>query len=107
MVRSEARMNYTLSMQPGYLLAELVHRKTAEETATFLNAAHRAVLEHQASRVLLAIRSSRAIFKVEDYKLNTLINIALDLRLRIAVSSDSKDVFLSHQYVEMLAKQRG
>jgi hypothetical protein len=100
-------MNYTVSMQPGYLLAELVGRQTAEETTQFLKAAHAAVLEQRASRVLLWIRSSRAIFKVEEYRLNTMIDIAMDLRLRIALASDSTDVFLSHQYVEMLAKQRG
>ena len=100
-------MHYTLTPQPGYLHAELVNRKTAEETKTFLNAAHRAVLETQASRVLISIRTSRAIFRVEEYRLNTMIDIARDLRLRVALASDSMDVYLSHQYVQMLAAQRG
>src|SRR5687767_8868533 len=99
-------MKYTLTPQPGYLHAELSHRKTAEETKAFLNAAHAAVLESRATRVLISIRTSRAIFRVEEYRLNTMIDVAVDLGLRVALASDSLDVFLSHQYVQMLAGQR-
>ena len=100
-------MNYSLSAGPDYFLCELFNRRTAEETAQFLQAAHRAVVEAQAERVLLCVRTSRALFKVEDYRLHSMIDVAMDLGLKVALSSDSVDIYLSHQYVEMLARQRG
>jgi hypothetical protein len=60
-------VRFSIVSVEDYLRAELVGRKTAEETREFLEALAGATLEHAILKVLICVYSSLSIFKVEQY----------------------------------------
>lgn len=60
-------MRYKLEPRAGYLLAEMVDRETAEETAEFVRALVAGLAKHKSDRVLISVRTSRPIYKVEGW----------------------------------------
>jgi hypothetical protein len=66
-----------------------------------------ALRQHQLTRVLISVRSSRPVFKVEPYGLSdTLVQVA-GTGLRVAFIADSKEVAMSQEYIALLARRRG
>jgi len=100
-------MALTIEPRAGYLRVFVRKRATGEAPAN-VQAILAAIEEHKASRVLIVVTESDPIFKVEQYDLSgALGRIAKLADLRIALVSDSSELFASHQYVELLAAHKG
>lgn len=91
-----------------HLHAEIAHRRTAEETKRFLNAIASEAEKTGCRKALICVRRSHAIFKVAEYDLAHFLALMSKWRsAQVALVTDSADVRASHEYVEVLAKQRG
>jgi hypothetical protein len=102
-------MQFRIDPQPGgYLKAEMTERDTAEETRTFVQAIVAALRDSGIPRVLISIRSSRPVFKVEQWGLSGVLEqIAAIQGLRVAFISDSRETAMSQDYIALIARQRG
>jgi hypothetical protein len=101
-------MRYSIQLADGYLRAEMHGRENAEETRQFVAAILEGVRSHKATRVLISIRESRALFKVEDWKFSEALEEALRIaRLKVAFIADSKDVSMSQEYIALIGRQKG
>lgn len=101
-------MRYTVETNRGYLKAEMVERDTAEETREFVEAIVAAMHARKIPRVLISIRSSRALYKVDQWNLSGALERIMHLNgLRIAFIADSKELEMSQEYIALLGQQRG
>jgi hypothetical protein len=101
-------VRYTIEQKSGYLKAEMVERDTAAETAEFVQAIVAALRTHQVSRVLISIRSSRPVFKVEQWNLSQALDLLRSIpEVRVAFISDTRELKMSQDYIALLARQRG
>jgi hypothetical protein len=101
-------MRYKIERQPGYLKAEMVERDTAEETAAFVEAIVEALRAGHADRLLISIRSSRPVFKVEEWKLSAALDKVMSIAgLKVAFIADVREVQMSQEYIALLGRQRG
>lgn len=100
-------MRYTIDVREGYLRAEMVERETPQETRQFSTAVHAAMVEKGVSRVLVIVRASRPIFRVEEYQLSGFLKLVAGIHgLRVALVSDSKELAAAHEYIELIASQK-
>jgi hypothetical protein len=102
-------MRYTIEKLSGYLKAEMVDRDTAEETAQFVDAIVEALhAEGAPGKLLISIRNSRPVFKVEQWKLSAALDKVMSIpSLQVAFVSDSRELQMSQQYIALLGQQRG
>lgn len=101
-------MRYKIEQLPGYLKAEMVERDTAEETAAFVEAIVEALRAGRADRLLVSIRSSRPVFKVEEWKLSAALDKVMSIAgLKVAFIADVREVQMSQEYIALLGRQRG
>lgn len=101
-------MHYTFKQAPGLLRAELFGGQSAEQTQEFAAALVAEAQKTAATRILVWVRNSRPIFKVEKFNLSEKFKrLAAHRELRVALLADSDEVRASHQYVEVLAAQQG
>ena len=101
-------MHYRLEPRAGYLLAEMADRETAEETAEFVRVLVAGLAEHKANRLLISVRSSRPIYKVEGWGLSGAIDaIKAIAGFRVAFIADSQEMMMAQQYIALLLAQRG
>ncbi len=101
-------MNYTIKDLGDYLKAEMVERDTAEETAAFVEAIVEALRAGPADRLLVSIRSSRPVFKVEEWKLSAALDKVMGIAgLKVAFIADTREVQMSQEYIALLGRQRG
>jgi hypothetical protein len=101
-------MHYTFQQAQDYLRADLFGRQTVEETLQFIDALAAEARKCAATRILIWVRNSRPIFKVEQYKISDHFKqLAANKALRVALLADSDEVRASHQYIEVLAGQQG
>ena len=97
-----------ITVEPGYLKAELFDRRTAEETRDALGAVMAAARKHGCSQILVSVHASRPIFQVERSGLLDCLKELGDMsRYRIALTGDSEELRLSQQYVESIAQRAG
>ena len=99
-------MTYRITREGDYLRTELAHRETLEEMREFL----RAVARNSARCpvVLIRVRESKPLFHVERGGLvECLQQIARTPQHRIALLADTPDLHASHEYLELIARQRG
>jgi hypothetical protein len=99
-------MSFRISLEPAFLRAELTHRETVDEMRQFL----RAVVRNSARcpHVLISVRASHPLFHVErDGLVEFLRQIAQVPQHRIALLADAPDLQASHEYLELIARQRG
>src|SRR5262245_53286978 len=100
-------MAYRITSEPGYLRGELSGRETIEDTRAFFRAVVRENAKHRKPCVLLLIRLSKPVFQVAAHRLIEHIEeISGTPRRRIAVVGDTRDLQISHEYIELLALQR-
>jgi hypothetical protein len=100
-------MAFRITAESGYLRAEMTDRKTVEETQAFLRAVVRENAKHRKPCVLLLIRLSQPVFQVAAHGLIEHIEeISVTPGCRIAVVGDTRDLQISHEYIELLAQQR-
>lgn len=79
-------MHYTFEHEQGVLRANLFGRKTVEETIQFIDALAAQARKHAATRVLIWVRNSRPIFKVEQCKISEHFKqLAENKALRVAL----------------------
>jgi len=101
-------MRYSIEMRDGYLRAEMLERETPEETREFGDALHAAMGERGIFRALVVVRASLAIFRVEEYRLSDFMRrMGETPGMRIAMVSDSRELAAAHEYVQLIASQRG
>jgi hypothetical protein len=101
-------MHFTFKQAQGYLRADLFGRQTVEQTLEFVEALSAEARKGDSSRILVWVRTSRPIFKVEQYKISEQFRqLAKNEQLRVALLADSDEVRASHQYIEVLASQQG
>jgi hypothetical protein len=101
-------MAYKITAEPDYLRAELQDRETVEETQAFLRAVVRENAKHRRPCVLIAVRLSKPVFQVAAHGLIEYIaELSAKAARRIALVGDTRDLHMSHQYIELLARQRG
>ena len=101
-------MQLTTRLLGDVLRVDIRQRQTAEETREI---AERAFAERERAgvlRILLVTRDSRPIFKVEEYGLSAILErIAAIPGLRVASLSDDSALHAAHEYIELIARQRG
>jgi hypothetical protein len=101
-------MLYKITVEPGYLRAELFNRETMEETRAFLQLVASSALKHARSRILISVHSSNPVFTVERSGfLAYFRNLSADPEHCIALLGDSEELGISHQYVELIGRQHG
>jgi hypothetical protein len=102
-------MGYRITLDRGVLRGELFARETVEETKTFFRAMVSASSETRCPCVLISVRSSKPIFQLERHGLIEYFRklAAVTSSRRIALLGDSRDLRLSHEYVELIARQHG
>lgn len=102
-------VNYRIEPQDGgYLKAEMVERDTAAETAEFVEAIVEALHARKAARLLISIRNSRPVFKVEEWKLSAALEKVMSIAgLQVAFIADTREVQMSQEYIALLGRQRG
>jgi hypothetical protein len=99
---------HKITAEPGYLRAELFERETVEETRAFLDAVVRDNAIHRHSRVLILVRASKSIFQVVAHGLMECFEqLAGTSPSQIALVGDTRDLRLSHEYIELIARQHG
>lgn len=100
-------MAYRITAESDYLRAELFDRETVEETQAFLRAAVRDNAKYRRPGVLIVVRVSKSIFQVVPHRLIEYIDqLSGTSASRIALVGDTRDLHMSHEYIELLARQR-
>jgi hypothetical protein len=101
-------MRCEIRVEPGYLKAELFDRQTPEETRDALAAIAAAARRHGCSQILISVHASRPISRVEQSRfLECFREFCGTPKHRIALTGDSDELTLSHQYVESVARRSG
>jgi len=101
-------MHYTIVKGNGHLRAELYGRQTVGETQDFIRAVTEEALKNGDTLVLVSVRNSRPIFKVDQVRIaEQFRRLAAQPKYRIALLADSDEVRASHEYIEVLARQQG
>ena len=101
-------MGYKITVDQGVLRAELFARETIEETKAFFQAIVSACKQGRSPCSLISVRSSKPIFQLERHGLIEYFRkLAATSSQRIALVGDSRDLRLSHEYVEFIARQHG
>ena len=99
-------MTYNITFEGELLRAELSHRETVEEMREFLQAVARN--SARCATILIRVRGSKPLFHVERYGLIELLQrVASAPQHRIALLADTQDLHSSHEYLELIARQRG
>jgi hypothetical protein len=100
-------MRYSIEPRDGYLHATVFNRDTGAEMREFLFAVHQASRTYALPKILLAVRRSRAMFKPEDYGLNSYAKELLTPACQIALVGDTAEVNSANEYIELVARQQG
>jgi len=104
----DSNLDYTIAKGNGHLRAELYGRQTVGETQDFIRAVTEEVLNNGDTTVLVSVRNSRPIFKVDQYRIaEQFRRLAAQPKYRIALLADSDELRASHEYIEVLARQQG
>ena len=101
-------MLYKITIEPDYVRAELFNRETMGQMKEFLQLVADAATKHRRSRVLISVRSSNPVFTVERSGfLAYFRKLSADPSHKIALLGDSEELGISHQYIELIARQQG
>lgn len=100
-------MHYKIEAARGYLRAELFGRETAEHTHEFLSAVSAKAVESGLTRVLILVRNSRPVFRIEKHRVFDFFKlVASNAAYRVAMLGDSEELRASQEYMELLAHQQ-
>ena len=101
-------MDVEISARPGYLSISISQRGGSEDARQVLQTLIDAVREGEHRKLLVSVRRSQAIFRVEEYGLSDALAMAAGVPgLRVALVADTSELYGSYQYVELLAAQKG
>jgi len=94
--------------RPEYLRVIVRRRESVEEVGAALSAVVEQARKHALRRLLIISEESTPVFRVQQFDLSGWLDRFLkDGIEKVALVSDSAEVFASHQYIELLASQRG
>jgi len=97
-----------ITVEPGYLKADLFNRQTAEEARDALAAIAAEARKHARSQILISVHASRPLFRAEQPGLPDYFAEPGEVsKYRIALTADSDELRLSQQYLELLARRNG
>jgi hypothetical protein len=101
-------MRFRIEAGPELLRVEIRGRETPEETIAIVEAILGERERHDLRRVLIIVRESRTIFRVEQYRLSEIFARLVTMPgIKVALVSDSAELYASHEYIELLARQKG
>src|SRR6266480_4263753 len=101
-------MGYRITLDRAVLRAELFGRETVEQTKAFFKAVVSATRETGCPCVLILVRSSKPIFQLERHGLiDYFRELSVTASRRVALLGDTRDLRLSHDYIELIARQHG
>jgi hypothetical protein len=101
-------MHYIIDQGTGCVRAELFGRETAAETQDFIRALTGEVQKNGCTAVLVTVRNSRPIFKLDPHEAaGQLRRLAASPGYRVALLADTEELRTSHEYIEVLARQQG
>src|SRR5438046_10675816 len=101
-------MGYRITLDRGVLRAELFGRETVEQTKAFFKAVVSASRETGCPCVLISVRSSKPIFQLERHGLiDYFRELSVTASRRVALLGDTRDLRLSPDYSELIARQHG
>ena len=100
-------MNFRIEPLGDVLRAELYRRETVDETREFIAALAAKARQCGFTRVLISVRNSRPIFKVEQYGISEAFReMARSPAVSVALVGDSEELRSAHQYIALLARQQ-
>jgi triosephosphate isomerase len=100
-------VNFRIEPLGDVLRAELFRRETADETREFVAALTAKARQDGFTLILVSVRNSRPIFKVEQYGISAAFReMARAPAVSVALVGDSEELRSAHQYVELLARQQ-
>jgi hypothetical protein len=103
-------VRYSIEARSGYLHCSVIGRESAEDMREFLHAVQAACRTHGCPKILMAVKSSRVIFKPEDYgfdgKTPGYVLELVSPRCQVALLADSKELNAAHEYIELVARQQ-
>jgi len=99
-------MRFTIELRGDHLAATLQGRETGAEMREFLIAVHAACGQHRCPRILMSIRTSRPVFKSEDYGIATYVNDLVTPKCQVALVGDTSELNAAHEYIEVCARQQ-
>jgi len=86
----------------------MVERDTAAETAEFVQAIVAALRAHGLFKLLISIRKSRPVFKVEEWKLSEALDQVMSISgLKVAFIADTRELAMAQEYIALIGRQRG
>jgi hypothetical protein len=101
-------MQLKFEMLDDVLRVEIRERETAQETREIAARTFAEREKHGVLALMMVTRDSRPIFKVEEYGLSGILaRLAAIPGLRIASVAAESALHSSHQYIELIAGQRG
>ena len=101
-------MRYQFTLVHDCLRAEMVGRETVEETQDFIAAVADEARRAATPRILVCVRRSRPIFRVEQYRISQQFRaLAANPAMRVALLADTDELRAAHGYIEVLAHQQG
>ena len=99
-------MRYSIDARSGYLACTVSGRETADDMREFLHAVQAACKQYACPKILMTVRSSRVIFKPEDYGLSSYVLELVSPNCQIALLGDSQELHAAHEYIEVVARQQ-
>lgn len=101
-------MRCNIDTLPGYLRLDVVGRETIDDARACVEVTLAELEKSGMTKMVIVIRESNPVFRVEQYGLSELLTAFAQIAgLQIAFVSDSAGLFASHEYLALLAKQRG
>jgi hypothetical protein len=102
-------MQLRIAIETGYLRAELVGRRSAEDTRQAIEEVLAACARQRVYSVLGVVRASHAVFRVQHSGLSAVLaGMAAGCEpWRVALVSDTVELRAAHQYLATLAHQKG
>lgn len=101
-------MRLKLELLGEVLRVEVRERETVQETRDIAEAVLAERERLGVLAILISSKDSRPIFKVEEFGISQLFERALAIPgLRVAAATDDRGLHAAHEYIELLAAQRG
>ena len=100
-------MQINTAAHSGYLSILVEDREGIADAKEAVQQIMQALETADTPRALIVVRRATPIFKVEEYQLSDAILRAAGIPgVRIALVADTAELFASHEYVELLCRQK-
>jgi hypothetical protein len=96
-----------ITVEPGYLRADLYNRLTADDTRIALSEIAGTCIKRHLYRVLVRVHASKPVFTVEKYGFSCFVELVRRYSGKVALLADSVECRIAQDYAAMLAHLRG